>query len=234
MHRFAILSVALLALASPSLADDKMGLRDQRYCEIFIGSGGLLVPKEISVYNTIGLNDCPEALWAKLDVETLKAETGARFVKLNGPRHWMIDGIANSTLVSTETRSFDGLQMRIAGILKLSLEDILSPPKPFEQHTVERHTTWVYLAGQPVFQLIDGTGNVYFMQSYSLEKDKGQTAQSLPQLGTKLTLPPGWSFRSLTLKVDYNLVALNNMATVTQDDLLNTYQLAPGATADQF
>jgi hypothetical protein len=36
------------------------------------------------------------------------------------------------------------------------------------------------------------------------------------------------------LKADYNLTALNNMATVTQDDLLNTYQLAPGATADQF
>jgi hypothetical protein len=25
-----------------------------------------------------------------------------------------------------------------------------------------------------------------------------------------------------------------HMATVTQDDLLNTYQLAPGAKADQF
>jgi hypothetical protein len=36
------------------------------------------------------------------------------------------------------------------------------------------------------------------------------------------------------LKADYNLVALDNMATITQDDLLNTYQLAPGAKADQF
>lgn len=234
MRRLAILSIALLALLLPSLADEKMGLRDKRYCEILIGKGGIIVPKEFDVYNTIGLNDCPEDLWSKIDVEKIKAEADARFVKLNGPRHWMIDGITNSTLVSTETRSFEGLEMRLAGILKLPLEDMLRPPKPYQQLTVERHTTWVYLAGQPVFQIIDDKGNVYFMQSYSLEKDTSQTAQSLAQLGTVLTLPSGWSFRSLVLKADYNLTALNNMATVTQDDLLNTYQLAPGAKADQF
>lgn len=234
MRRFALVSAALLALFSPALAGEVMNLRDERYCEILLGKGGLLVPKEFDVYNTIGLNDCPDELWSKIDTEKIKTETGARFVKLNGPRHWMIDGMTNTTLVSTETRSFEGLDMRLAGILKLPLEDMLKPPKPYQQLTVERHTTWVYLAGQPVFQLIDDKGNVYFMQSYSLEKDKDQTAATLAQLGTMLALPAGWSFRSLVLKADYNLTALNSMATVTQDDLLNTYQLAPGATADQF
>ena len=38
--------------------------------------------------------------------------------------------------------------MRIAGILKLPLEDMLKPPKPYQPLTVERHTTWVYLAGR--------------------------------------------------------------------------------------
>ena len=234
MHRFALLSAALLAMLAPALAGEVMDLRDQRYCEILIGKGGLLMPKEFDVYNTIGLNDCPDDLWAKINTEAIKTETGARFVKLNGPRHWMIDGMTNTTLVSTEKRSFEGLEMRVAGILKLPLEDMLKRPKPYQQLTVERHTTWVYLAGQPVFQLIDDKGNVYFMQSYSLEKDANQTAQSLSQLGTTLALPSGWSFRNLVLKADYNLTALNNMATVTQDELLNTYQLAPGATADQF
>lgn len=234
MRRLVSFSVALLALLTPCFAGEVSGLRDKRYCEIMIGKGGIIVPKEFDVYNTIGLNDCPEDLWSKIEPEKIKAEMDARFVKLNGPRHWMIDGMTNTTLVSTETRSFEGLEMRIAGILKLPLEDMLKPPKPYQQLSVERHTTWVYLAGQPVFQLIDGDGNVYFMQSYSLEKDTSQTAQSLAQLGTVLTLPSGWSFRNLVLKADYNLTALNNMATVTQDDLLNTYQLAPGATADQF
>lgn len=234
MRRFALVSAALLALLTPSLAGEVTDLRDKRYCEIMIGKGGLLVPKEFDVYNTIGLNECPEDLWSKIDTDAIKTETGARFVKLNGPRHWMIDGMTNTTLVSTEKRSFEGLEMRVAGILKLPLEDMLKPPKPYQQITVERHTTWVYLAGESVFQLIDDKGNVYFMQSYSLEKDTSQTAQSLAQLGAVLTLPAGWTFRSLVLKADYNLTALNNMATVTQDDLLNTYQLAPGATADQF
>jgi hypothetical protein len=235
MRRLVLLSAAaLLAMLSPSLAGEMMDLRDKRYCEILIGKGGIIVPKEFYVYNTIGLNDCPEDLWTKIDADKIKAEADARFVKLNGPRHWMIDGMTNTTLVSPEQRSFEGLAMRLAGILKLPLEDMIRPPKPYQRLTVERHTTWVYLAGQPVFQLIDGDGNVYFMQSYSLEKDASQTAQSLAQLGTVLTLPSGWSFRSLILKADYNLTALDNMATVTQDDLLNTYQLAPGATADQF
>jgi hypothetical protein len=234
MRRLALISVALIFLTGPTFAGEVTDLRDKRYCEIMLGKGGLILPKEFDVYNTIGLNDCPEDLWSKIDVETVKSETGARFVKLNGPRHWMIDGMTNTTLVSPEQRTFEGLDMRLAGILKLPLEDLLRPPKPYQQLTVARHTTWVYLAGQPVFQLIDGEGNVYFMQSYSLEKDANQTAQSLAQLGNVLTLPSGWSFRGLTLKADYNLTAANNMATVTQDDLLNTYQLAPGATADQF
>ena len=234
MRRFALLSIAAFFSLSPSFAGEVTDLRDKRYCEIMLGKGGIVVPREFEVYNSIGLNDCPEDLWAKIDVETVKSETGARYVKLNGPRHWMIDGMTNTTLVSPEKRAFEGLEMRLAGILKLPLEDMLRPPKPYQQLTVERHTTWVYLAGAPVFQLIDDKGNVYFMQSYSLEKDTSQTAQSLAQLGTVLTLPSGWSFRSLVLKADYNLTALNNMATVTQDDLLNTYQLAPGAKADQF
>ena len=153
MRRVALLSIALLALLTPSRAGEVTDLRDKRYCEIMIGKGGIIVPKEFDVYNTIGLNDCPEDLWAKIDVEKIKAEADSRFVKLNGPRHWMIDGIVNSTLVSTETRSFEGLEMRIAGILKLPLEDMLKPPKPYQQLTVERHTTWVYL-----FRAVFGEG----------------------------------------------------------------------------
>jgi len=234
MRRSAILPFALLACIASAFAGEVTDLRDQRYCEILIGKGGLILPKEFDVYNTIGLNDCPEDLWAKIDADKIKSETGAHFVKLNGPRHWMIDGMTNTTLVSTEKHSFEGLEMRLAGILKLPLEDMLRPPKPYQQLTVERHTTWVYLAGQPVFQLIDDGGNVYFMQSYSLEKDTDQTAASLTELGSRLKLPDGWSYRSVVLKADYNLTAADNKAVVTQDDLLNTYQLAPGAKAGDF
>ena len=226
------LMVALTLLTTSAYAGEIKDLRDKRYCEVFLAVGGIVVPKQIDVYNTIQLNVCPEDLWAKLAVDTLKTETGARFVKLNGPRHWMIDGMTNTHLVSTEVRSFGGIEMRLAGILKLSLEDMLSPPKPYQKLTVDRHTTWVYLAGAPVYQIVDDMGAVYFMQSYSLEKDASQTATTLPQLGAKLSLPPGWIYRTVVLEADFNLVAADAVATIIQDDLLNTYQLAPGLKAE--
>ena len=232
MALLARVMVVLTLLSAAAYAGDIADLRDKRYCEVFLGVGGLVIPKQIDVYNTIQLNDCPQDLWAKLDVDTLKTETGARFVKLNGPRHWMIDGMTNTHLVSTEVRSFGGIAMRLAGILKLSLEEMLSPPKPYRTHTVDRHTTWVYLGGQPVYQIVDDTGAVYFMQSYSLEKDATQTAATLPELGAKLSLPSGWIYRTVVLEADFNLIAADAVAIVIQDDLLNTYQLAPGLKAE--
>jgi hypothetical protein len=232
MALLARLMIALTLLTASASAGEITDLRDKRYCEVFLGVGGIVVPKQIDVYNTIQLNDCPEDLWAKLAVDTLKAEIGARFVKLNGPRHWTIDGMTNTHLVSTEVRAFGGIDMRLAGILKLSLEDMLSPPKAYQKHTVDRHTTWVYLAGEPVYQIVDDMGAVYFMQSYSLEKDASQNIATLPQLGAKLSLPPGWIYRTVVLEADFNLVAAESVATIIQDDLLNTYQLAPGLKAE--
>jgi hypothetical protein len=50
--------------------------------------------------------------------------------------------------------------------------------------------------------------------------------------GAKLSLPPGWIYRTVVLEADFNLVAADNVAIVIQDDLLNTYQLAPGLKAE--
>ena len=61
-------------------------LRDQRYCEIIIGARGSYFPRELLVYNTIGLNAWPEALWSKITVGSVKADAKANFVRLNGPR----------------------------------------------------------------------------------------------------------------------------------------------------
>jgi hypothetical protein len=48
----------------------------------------------------------------------------------------------------------------------------------------------------------------------------------LPELGSKLTLPPGWKFRVKTLDRDLTVIppAPNHMAFVLPDDLHNTYQ----------
>lgn len=215
------LFTSLLCLPLLTHAKQIEGLRDSRYCEILYSKSRLT----LAVYNTIGLNDCPEASWKKITVDCVKGETGASFVKLNGPRYWMIDGMTNSQLVNPEQKVICDLAMREAGVLKLELSDVLTSSKPYTQHQVDRETTWLYKSGKPVYELIDPKGQVFVMQSYSIEK-KPQTAATLEKLGTELQLPQGWQFRTGVLKQDAELKAINNKATVIQDDFLNTYQLA--------
>ena len=45
------------------------------------------------MFGTQFLNDCPEELWGTLDRTAIAAELDALVVKLNGPRHWVIDGV---------------------------------------------------------------------------------------------------------------------------------------------
>jgi hypothetical protein len=47
-----------------------------------------------TVYNTLGLNDCPPELWDKITEATMKKRFGALKVMLNGPRHFVMDAIA--------------------------------------------------------------------------------------------------------------------------------------------
>ncbi|WED44238.1 hypothetical protein [Legionella cardiaca] len=217
------ISLCLPSFCLPLLtyAGQISGLRDSRYCEILLGENKF----NIAVYNTIGLNDCPEEIWKKISVDSVKRETGVSFAKLNGPRYWMIDGMTNSKLVNPEQKTICGLDMRKAGILKLDLMDILTSAKPYKEHQVDRQTTWVYKAGKPIYELINPQGQVFVMQSYSIEK-KPQSATTLEKLGSELSLPKGWRFRAGILKKDTDLNAINNKATVVQDNYLNTYQLA--------
>ncbi|KGP62843.1 hypothetical protein EP47_14275 [Legionella norrlandica] len=195
-------------------------IRSKRYCEIILS-------KSIStyaVYNTWGLNDCPEQLWSKVSISAVKKETGSSFVHLNGPRYWVIDGFKNTSLINPTIKTISGIPMREAGVLHLSLMDLFKN-RPYKTHEVDRKTTWVYQAGKPVFELIDPSGQVFVMQSYSAQKYP-QTITSLQQLGTKLKLPKGWQFKTGVLNKSETIQAINNKAVVVQDNFLNTYQKA--------
>jgi hypothetical protein len=63
------------------------------------------------------------------------------------------------------------------------------------------------------------------MQSYTQIKDPKLTLAGLAKLRKRLALPDGWRYRSRTLKGDLVLSAAGT-ATVLQDELQNTYQLA--------
>lgn len=208
---------------SMGLAKNFSQLRGERYCEIFLAYKENANPS-IAVYNTIGLNSCPDNLWKNLDVEQIKQSNQAFFVHLNGPRYWVIDGIQNSSLINTTIKDFNGLTMREAGILKLNWRAFLfNSQKPYRTHEVTRNTTWVYQAGKPIYEIITNQGNAFVMQSYSIQKIP-QTQNDLLNLGKKLKLPKGWRFQSRILTKNAYLTPINQKATVIQDDFLNTYQ----------
>src|SRR5438128_1925568 len=116
LNRHHLLAFLTICFSFSAHAVDMQNLRGQRYCEVLLGADRW-IPRNVEVYNTIGLNQCPKELWDKLTPEQIKKDTGATFVRLNGPRHWVIDGIKNSKLINPKQREFGGIAMRTAGIL---------------------------------------------------------------------------------------------------------------------
>lgn len=208
--------------APPSDADQVSGLRGARYCEVLVARlMGASV--HVDVYNTIGLNDCPDAAWRALDVGAIMTQTSAVRVLLNGPRYWMLDAFVRAELVDPTVVTFGAIPMRHAGGIDLPLAQASMESAAYELRTIQRTSVVRFAAGAPVFELVDAEGHVYEMQSYSVQRS-AITQADLPTLASRLTLPAGWTYRMRTLSQDLLVTAVNNLATVVQDDLGNTYQ----------
>jgi hypothetical protein len=217
-HVFATILLCLPVLGYAAHMDD---VRGARYCEVIVSQGRLT----LAVYNTMGLNQCPEAEWKKITSKTLKKDMKARIAILNGPRFWTIDEIDSTPLANTSEKKIKGMSMKKVALVHIKLRDIVKGHKPYNQHHVDRNVVWTYKAGKPVYELIDPEGQVYVMQSYSLDK-AAQTPRSLSRLGETLKLPAGWHYRTGVLNKDVKLPCVHKKAVVIQDDFLNTYQLA--------
>jgi len=199
-------------------------VRGDRYCEILIGTlEGTTV--HVEVWNTYLLNDCPDEAWKALDAGAIKSEAEADVVILNGPRYWTMDRFEGSKVVDTTVETFGGIEMRVAGTLDLPLAEVMGGESAYSPRKVERTTMWVYEAGKSVYELIDPEGNIYDMQSYSVQ-EVAQTEESLAGLGQELTLPEGWTFQSRVLDAELSVTAVDGVATVVQDERGNTYQLS--------
>lgn len=202
-------------------ADAGPSVRDTRYCEVLAAQfdGGAV---HVEVFTTQGLSDCPPSEWSQLDAGAIKAELGVTQVILNGPRNWAIDSFGSSKLLDPTVRTFGPLQMRQAGAIDLTMAEARSLGSAYTVRSITRDSEFIFFAGRPVYELVDPSLQVFTMQSYAQEK-VGLTAQDLPLLGTRLTLPAGWSFRVRTLDADLRVKATNQRQNVVQDDLLNTY-----------
>ena len=218
----ALAGAAVEAAAEPVIEGNTIeGVRNARYCEIIpiVREGFHL---KATVYNTLGLNDCPAAVWNAITEDAMKQRFNALTVLLNGPRYFIMDSItASGATKAGETIEAGGLKLTERATLDLGLLDLLH--RPYREQTINRDTLYTFKAGKPVFTLEAEDGGRYVMQAYSQIVDKSLSYDDLATLGAKLKLPSGWRYSSTVLDKDLVLGAAGT-ATVIQDELENTYQ----------
>lgn len=209
--------------AAAEVPDPPHELRNYRYCEIipFTLSPGLVTAH---VYNTLGWNDCPAAEWDQLTEQQVNLEFHSFASTLNGPRYWVIDHLKGSgDTAAGDTFTFGGIKMSLRGQIETPIGEPLVGEEFYVPNEVQRETTYTFHRDEKTFQLIDPDGNVYVMQSYARITDPDLTYGELSNLGKKLDLPAGWSFRTRTWDHPTTITA-NGLAYVVNDDLAGSYQ----------
>lgn len=202
------------------------GLRDARYGEILLTSpdesGGL----KAAVYNTLGLNDCPQEWWDRLNPRALAKQFQVPLVLLNGPRYWVIDEL---TAFSTgEVTRFDGVEARLVAEVHIPAESAptgATPRKYYVDTTVDRDTEYLLAGGKPVYSLDAPDGRTYVLQTYAHTVDVSLSLDSLDTLGDRLSPPQGWRYNVHTPAQDLRVRTADGQAHVLQDELENTYML---------
>jgi len=197
---------------------------DVRYCEVALANveGDQL---DLAIYGTQGLNDCPQEQWEALNAVIIAQENDTLQAILNGPRHWVLDGITYTPANNTrEVKEFGEIEMQYLASMNLELFGV---PEPYTVGSVERDTIWHYSEGREVYELQDPSGTRYIMQSYSLASDASLQIEELHTLGERLSLPEGWFFSTRILEEALEVEGIGGIAGVVKDDLDNTYQRIP-------
>ncbi len=206
--------------ASPErLITDHRGTRYGEVLAIYLRDEGL----QADVYGTQLLNDCPQELWETLDAEVIKDEMDAVFVKLNGPRYWMLDGLGTKAEpVEPVLRDFNGITMR--RIATVDLGEGLDA-SPYMERKVNRGAIFFFDAGRPVYELVNPAGEAYVLQARCVGVDPEMSEEALETLGDRLALPEGWSYRVRILEEEFVIDTSSSPATVLQDEFENSYTL---------
>ena len=202
------------------LIDNMRGVRYGEVLAVFLREEKL----QAEVYGTQMLNDCPQELWQTLVADEIAAEMGAVFVKLNGPRHWVLDGLGTKVApVEPVLREFNGLLMR-----RIALVELGDGPQgaPYTARAVDRGATFFWDAGRPVYELVDPQGTAYVMQALCIGVDPDMNdPEVLANLGSRLALPTGWSYRVRVPDTELISDTTTQVATVLQDEFENSYTL---------
>ena len=205
--------------APQRLIDHMRGIRYGEVLAMFLRDTGL----EAEVYGTQMLNDCPQELWETLNTEEIAKEMGAVFTKLNGPRYWVLDGLGSKVaVVDPVFKDFNGIQMRRIATIPIGADFAAGP---YTIRNVNRGAVFFFDAGKTVYELVDPDGRALVMQARCIGIDLNMTEKSLANLGERLALPEGWSYRTRVLETELVVDTSATLATVVQDEFENTYTL---------
>ena len=208
-----------LAIGAQRLIDDMRGVRYGEVLPVFLREDGL----HAEVYGTQMLNDCPQHLWEKLDAAAIAKELGAVLVKLNGPRKWVLDGLGTKVApVEPVLREFGGIMFRRIATIHLGDKPGAGP---YKENKINRGAVFFFDAGKPVYELVNPEGKAYVMQALCMGVDASMSEASLASLGSRLSLPAGWTYRSRVLEHELVVDTTASLATVLQDEFENSYTL---------
>jgi hypothetical protein len=205
--------------APQRLIDHMRGVRYGEVLAMFLRDTGL----EAEVYGTQMLNDCPQELWETLNADEIAKDMNAVFVKLNGPRYWVLDGLGSKVaVVDPVFKDFNGIQMRRIATIPIGADFAAGP---YTIRNVNRGAVFFFDAGKTVYELVDPDGRALVMQARCIGIDPNMTEKSLANLGERLALPEGWSYRTRVLETELVVDTSATLATVVQDEFENTYTL---------
>lgn len=153
----------------------------------------------------------------------------------NGPRGWTLD--KNQLPVGKEAQDFDGLKAAWFAYPEYPPDFILHhagiTASAWKVTQVKRNSTEFINGGNVAFILDDPNGNPWVMQAWSSQVDPSLNYDALASMGPRLTPPTDWEYRgAVTLPKTLQIVAPGGTATITQDNLGNSYDECTSATCN--
>jgi hypothetical protein len=204
------------------------------FCEVALITGTSKANAIADFYNSTGTDICTPEKFAALDKAKIKEETGAREVFLNPSRRWTFDQL--DVYEDGIERTFGGIKMTWMGVVPVEELEKAVTKGHYNPGYIFRDNQYTFKKGREIYLLDAPDGEVFVMQSFSNYKQQKVTLANARDLGSVLTLPPGWKFRSVVLDRDLivNQKRTNGLAHVFQDDMLNAYQGSDGGKAFSF
>lgn len=239
-----IILIAFVGLINYCIVGGDFVQKGDQYCELFWGNETLyaVMGNYSSCTKSPGFYDLEVE-----DIQAVHGEEAASEVAWNGIREWLVDGfrpqkgyelVEDRTPYSYGNMFPDGSGFEMVQIAEIDFSSFTQPSdfvtvasftNQFYVDTYsERFLTAVYKTNETVYELVSkDCSSIYVMQSYYIGRPGEFSGLSDPSqlqnLGKRLNLPSGWTYRTRVLENDLKIYGVNGTTTVMQDDMRNSY-----------